>query len=185
MNVIRELGWLLRIRRNDSKGVSMPFKRGRTSIQSLIQRSGWGRGRGGGFSKTFFMVELFKNFNFQIRLTGGEPLVRGGVVSIVERLAALPGLQVKTFFETFSCNPEKSAHAYVCHWCENVNQLFADDWDDNERSDPRQEVARLEEGWAHPPQHQPRHIGDDKAVKYLSFFNIWRWSNHFNLAETR
>jgi len=29
----------------------------------------------------------------KIRLTGGEPLVRGEVVSIVERLAALPGLQ--------------------------------------------------------------------------------------------
>ena len=91
--------------------------------------------------------------------------MRGEVVSIVERLAALPGLQVKTFFKTFSCNPEKSPY-------ENGDQLFADDWDDNERRDPRQEVARLEEGWAHPPQHQPRHIGDDKAVKYLSFFNI-------------
>ena len=34
--------------------------------------------------------------------------MRGEVVSIVERLAALPGLQVKTFFETFSCNPKKS-----------------------------------------------------------------------------
>ena len=33
--------------------------------------------------------------------------MRGEVVSIVERLAALPGLQVETFFETFSCNPEK------------------------------------------------------------------------------
>ena len=33
--------------------------------------------------------------------------MRGEVVSIVERLAALPGLQVKTFFETFSRNPEK------------------------------------------------------------------------------
>merc|ERR1711974_356878 len=28
----------------------------------------------------------------KIRLTGGEPLVRGEVISIVERLAALPGL---------------------------------------------------------------------------------------------
>ena len=51
--------------------------------------------------------------------------------------------------------------------------MFADYWDDNKRSDPRQEVARLEEGWAHPPQHQPRHIGDEQNAKDLTFFSIF------------
>ena len=65
MNVIRELGLLLQIRRNDSKGASMPFKRGQTSIPlRLIQRSGFREGTGGGFSKTFIKVKLFRNFNF-------------------------------------------------------------------------------------------------------------------------
>ena len=55
MNVIRELGLLLQIRRNDSKGASMPFKRGQTSIPlRLIQRSGFrGGGRGADSLKHF------------------------------------------------------------------------------------------------------------------------------------
>ena len=66
MNVIRELGWLLRIRRNDSKGASMAFKRGQTSIPlRLIQRSCFSEGEGG-FSKTcqrshYLRISIFRS----------------------------------------------------------------------------------------------------------------------------
>ena len=66
MNVIRELGLLLQIRRNDSKGASMPFKRGQTSIPlRLIQRSCFSEGEGG-FSKTcqrshYLRISIFRS----------------------------------------------------------------------------------------------------------------------------
>ena len=39
-------------------------------------------------------------------------------------------------------------------------RLLADDWDDNQRGDSGSTLASSQEGWPHPSQHQPRHIGE-------------------------
>ena len=45
----------------------------------------------------------------KIRITGGEPLVRKGILSLVERLAALPGLEELTMTTNGSFLPELAA----------------------------------------------------------------------------
>ena len=176
MNVIRELGLLLQIRRNDSKGASMPFKRGQTSVPlRLIQRSGFrGGGRGADSLKHFKRSNYLRISIFRSGWQEGSLWWEVRLSPSWRDLRLFPDFRLR-LFRDFPMSSRKIA-IYVWHWCENGNQLFADDWDDNERRDSRQEVACLEEGWTHPPQHQPRHIGDDKAAKYLSFFNIWWWS---------
>ena len=39
-------------------------------------------------------------------------------------------------------------------------RVLTDDWDDNQRGDSGSTPASSQEGWPHPSQHQPRHIGD-------------------------
>ena len=103
--------------------------------------------------------------------------MRGEVVSIVERLAALPGLQVKIQKE-LQVKLKKSKKDFRSSQTQkrtknldlaNTNtqiqkyehtRLLADDWHDNQRGDFGSTLARSQEGWAHPSQHQPRHIGE-------------------------
>ena len=56
----------------------------------------------------------------------------------------------------------------------NVRRLFADDWHDNKRCDPGSPPACPQEGRAHPPQHQPRHIGE----------HLHRWHWHVGKAAS-
>ena len=58
-------------------------------------------------------------------------------------------------------------------------RLLSDDWDDNQRGDSGSTPASSQEGWPHPSQHQPRHIGDQLQMANTNlsifknlFFNI-------------
>ena len=109
MNVIQELGWLLRIKRNDSKGASMAFKRGQTSIPlRLIQRSGFrGGGRGADSLKHFKRSNYLRISIFRSGWQEGSLWWEVRLSPSWRDLRLFLDFRWRRFFETFSCNPEK------------------------------------------------------------------------------